>query len=122
MVQCSKKLRGEEDKKCIEDRCIEDRSGKTNSKNARREVTRRNDLVCSVTALHYDFSMHAGTLVMAHLECCDMSGCIALFKKIDPAVRFIQTVSGNVPDTCYAKLGKEWFSKGPHEDQFMRNN
>jgi hypothetical protein len=42
---------------------------------------------------------HTGTFFMNDGSCCDMIGCIDLFKKIDPAVKHIRTIAGSKEDT-----------------------
>jgi hypothetical protein len=42
-----------------------------------------------------------------------MSGCIALFKGIDPEVSLIQTYSGSRPDTVYSLDDGEWRAHRP---------
>jgi hypothetical protein len=54
-----------------------------------------------------------GRLIMTPGACCDMSGCIALFERIDPQVRRIETFSGDKPDTAYTYSFDEgkWFAR-----------
>jgi hypothetical protein len=61
------------------------------------------DLQCFVAEIRYDFILKYGTVVIDDHGCTDMSGCIAFFERIDPAVRFIQTHSGGRPDTAYKR-------------------
>lgn len=61
----------------------------------------RTDLGCHVQKLDYDFWKHRGVLWMAAWNCTDMSGCIRLFRAIDPEVEFITTMAGEEKDTCY---------------------
>lgn len=72
-------------------------------------VTRK-DLMCEVANLAYDFDSRKGTLNLAPGHCCDMEGCINLFTKIDPDVQFIETYSGEEPDTVYRRKGNDWES------------
>ena len=58
-------------------------------------------LQCTVIGVAYDFPSQTGRLIMTPGACCDMSGCIALFERIDPQVRRIETFSGDKPDTAY---------------------
>lgn len=74
-------------------------------------------LVTAVTGLHYDFVSRTGRLNMPDCCCCDMDGCIALFKRIDPKVRCIQTFAGDTPDTKYVR---NW--DGEWESLRYRNN
>lgn len=52
---------------------------------------------CEVNGLTYNFKKKLGVLKMAPLNCCDMRGCIDLFKKIDRKVRRIETFAGDEP-------------------------
>ena len=45
--------------------------------------------------------------------CCDMTGAIVVAKLLCPAVRRIETYSGDEPDTQYIKNGKEWEARVP---------
>jgi hypothetical protein len=65
-------------------------------------------LMCHVVSLAYDFRSHTGKVYLADGECCDMSGCVALFERIDPKVTAVETFSGDRADTVYRKAGKEW--------------
>src|SRR3954451_6899810 len=61
-----------------------------------------------VFSIRYYPKISVGMLYMADGECCDMSGAIELFQGIDPAVRAINTFSGDEPDTMYFRRGGEW--------------
>jgi hypothetical protein len=63
---------------------------------------------CSLEAMVYDFVCHAGVAHFPDGKCCDMSGCIAFFEKIDPKVVTIQTYSGAKPDVLYRKRAEGW--------------
>jgi hypothetical protein len=65
-------------------------------------------LKCSVVSLAYDFRSHTGQLYLLDGDCCDMTGCVALFGEIDPKVTAINTYSGDQADTVYHKKGTEW--------------
>jgi hypothetical protein len=71
-------------------------------------MAQRNDLMCSVQRLAYDFEKGSGELYMDDGHCCDMVGCVALFESIDPKVATIQTFSGAKQDTAYRRSGSEW--------------
>ncbi|MBY3564113.1 hypothetical protein [Rhizobium laguerreae] len=71
------------------------------------------ELQCSVLGISYDFSTRQGVLSMAETNACDMRGCIALFTRIDPAVKTIQTFAGEIEDTSYRLVGKEWKANLP---------
>jgi hypothetical protein len=76
-------------------------------------VAQRDDFQCYAKSVGYDFEKKRGTLNMAEHECCDMSGCIAFFTKIDPDVKRIDTFSGAVPDTIYKRFGRKWLAITP---------
>jgi hypothetical protein len=66
-------------------------------------------LQCEIVGLQYDFKAKTGLLYMGENSCCDMGGCLDLFKAIDKGVRIILTYSGSAQDTSYYKLNdKEW--------------
>ena len=67
-------------------------------------------LWCTPLQLHYSFELRHGALYLAKGHCCDMRGCIDLFRRIDPAVRSIQTYSDGTEDTYY-ELDGEWKAK-----------
>jgi hypothetical protein len=71
------------------------------------------ELQCCVRALSYDFATQHGVLRMEESNACDMRGCIALFTRIDPAVKSIQTFAGEIEDTGYRLVGKEWKANLP---------
>lgn len=60
-------------------------------------------LQCEVLSLTYDFAARYGDLRMHEGDCCDMTGCVALFEAIDPGVLIIQTWSGRALDTAYMR-------------------
>ena len=64
-------------------------------------------LKCEVVDLHYFFETRTGEITFAKDNCCDMSGCIKLFKTIDSKVRVIQTYSGENRDTRYKLYGTD---------------
>ncbi|MFS8051602.1 hypothetical protein QD357_02130 [Rhizobium sp. BR 317] len=66
------------------------------------------ELQCAVFGLSYDFVTREGILNMDESNASDMTGCIALFKRIDPKVQAIQTVAGTTNDTSYRLVGKAW--------------
>lgn len=65
-------------------------------------------LKCHVVSLTYEFHTHTGQLYLLDGDCCDMTGCVALFEGIDPEVKAIKTYSGDKADTVYRKKGTEW--------------
>src|SRR4051812_31840919 len=80
-----------------------------NSRSRRREVSVwREDLMCCVVSLAYDFRSRTGRLCMEEGDCCDMQGCLDLFRKIDPNVEEVITFSGQERDTVYRKENKDW--------------
>ena len=60
-------------------------------------------LQTSVLSLAYDFRSRTGTLYMPPDCCTDMSGAIALFKRIDPRVLRVVTMAGEREDTKYER-------------------
>ncbi len=74
-----------------------------------RECVLDERLMCSVVSLKYDFHNHCGQLHLQEGHCCDMSGCLSLFKGIDSEVVAVLTFSGDEPDTAYCKRPNgEW--------------
>lgn len=72
------------------------------------------ELMCYVIALRYDFIHHRGTIAFPDNSYCDMGGCIALFTRIDPEVKFIQTSAGQSLDMGYMrKATGEWIAFSP---------
>lgn len=65
-------------------------------------------LACFVKSISYDYDAKRGRLNMEERNCCDMSGCIDLFTRIDPDVNRIHTYTGNTPDTYYIHKRGEW--------------
>ena len=65
-------------------------------------------LQCCVLTVRYDYRTRHARLDMEDGDCCDMTGCIAFFKAIDPQVRMIETFSGPERDTSYVKQGDSW--------------
>jgi hypothetical protein len=69
----------------------------------------RRELMCDVIRIEYDFEWCIGTAHFAEHNCCDMSGCINLFKRIDPYVKRIITFAGQQQDTWYKiNAAGEW--------------
>jgi hypothetical protein len=60
-------------------------------------------LKTAVVRMSYDWITRTGRLVMGTGCCCDMTGCIELFRGIDPKALRIETFAGNVPDTIYRR-------------------
>lgn len=73
----------------------------------------RADLQAWVFGLTYDFGTHDGCLYMAHGSCVDMTATIALFTRIDPNVRRIQTFSDGKIDTLYVRGPKDIWQAVP---------
>ena len=66
------------------------------------------ELQCRPISIIYDFEERLGVIVIADGECTDMTGCCAMFKRIDPNVRQIQTVAGEELDTVYTRTDTGW--------------
>lgn len=69
------------------------------------------ELICYVRRLEYDFQTGIGYLHLPPLNCTCMSGAIAMFERIDPAVRLIATVADGTYATVYLRKGKKWTSR-----------
>lgn len=65
-------------------------------------------LKCHVVSIGYDLLTNMGQLYLLDGDCCDMTGCVALFERIDPKVTAINTYSGDKADTMYRKAGMKW--------------
>lgn len=64
-------------------------------------------LMCHVEMLAYDFERRLGNVHFPFGHCCDMTGCIEFFKRIDPNVAAIVTFSGPYEDTRYVLIPPE---------------
>ena len=72
-------------------------------------AVQRQDLMCQVVSLSYDFDKRAGSLNMAERQSTDMTACVRLFTAVDPEVRRIDTFAGTKPDTIYKRTDdEEW--------------
>lgn len=69
------------------------------------------ELKCDVRAIFYDFASRQGVIHIDDGDCTDMTGCITLFRRIDPGVTQIQTIAGGRDDTRYAQRGGQWVAK-----------
>lgn len=67
-------------------------------------------LQCKATALAYNPKTRVGRLDIVAGGCCDMSGCIAAFERIDKKVQRIETYSGSKPDTVYKRKQAKWIA------------
>jgi hypothetical protein len=63
------------------------------------------EMMCNVVRIAYDYETRCGFAWFADGDCCDMSGCIQFFSRLDPAVAEIQTYSGKAIDTAYQRAG-----------------
>lgn len=68
-------------------------------------------LACYVKSISYDYDAKRGRLNMEEGNCCDMSGCIDLFTRIDPDVNRIHTYAGKMPDTDYIHKHDKWTAR-----------
>lgn len=66
------------------------------------------DLMCEPIKVEYDFRARRGFLFMVDGDCCDMTGCINLFERMDQDVARIDTFSGDKRCTSYAKRDGQW--------------
>ena len=76
-------------------------------------MAQHDELQCDAQSIAYDFDRKTGLLKMVSGDCCDMSACVALFERIDPDVKRIDTFSGVAADTVYVKSGKHWNALTP---------
>lgn len=60
-------------------------------------------LVCEIVRIQHNFKTHKSIIHFPAANCCDMSGCIRLFERIDKDVVQIKTFSGRDRDTMYKK-------------------
>ena len=58
-------------------------------------------LKCYLRSIYYDVKKHIGVAVFPKGNCCDMSGCIKMFKRIDKQCLHIITYAGKYIDTSY---------------------
>ena len=72
---------------------------------------KREDLVCRIIELRYNFEAHACQLFLPNHNCTDMTGAINLAKAIDPDVIIVETFEGGKAETAYIKLNGEWESR-----------
>lgn len=72
------------------------------------------ELKTSVLGIQYDYVKRTGVVLMPEDCCADMWGVTSYFKRIDPEVENIITVSGEALDTCYAKLPNGQWQFIPH--------
>ena len=70
----------------------------------------RSDLMCEVAAITYDFDEKRGHVDIAANQSCDMGGCLALFRSIDPTVRLITVSAGGKQDGFFKLVDGEWVS------------
>lgn len=69
-------------------------------------------------SMKYDWTNRTGYLYMEEGHCADCTGCIDLFRKIDPEVATIFTYSGDNEDTVYwaeahLETGRLWWASHP---------
>ena len=68
----------------------------------------RNDLVCGIDRLEYDFETRVARLYLPDCHCADMTGAIKLAETIDDHVKVIITYAGDKPDTRYNLTTEGW--------------
>jgi hypothetical protein len=66
------------------------------------------ELGANVLRLEYDFTARIGRVYMPAYCCGDMSGTIALFKRIDPGCHQVDTFAGARTDVCYQLIDGKW--------------
>lgn len=67
-------------------------------------------LVCNILSLQYDFVARKGTLFLPELNCCDMMGCISMFKNIDQGAVQIDVIVNGKPDISYRRMNEKWYA------------
>jgi hypothetical protein len=65
-------------------------------------------LQCFVLTVYYDPEAQCGDLHLPDRSWCDMSGCIALFQRLDPEVQQIQVWERSDRTNLYRRVGKRW--------------
>lgn len=64
---------------------------------------------CFVHFINYDYISGVGSIMMLTGNCCDMSGTIRLFERIDKNVNsIISYYPEGDPDTVYIKVAGKW--------------
>jgi hypothetical protein len=58
-------------------------------------------LKCYLRSIYYDAEKHTGVALFPKRNCCDMTACIKLFKRIDKECLHIVTFAGKYIDTSY---------------------
>jgi hypothetical protein len=66
------------------------------------------DFQAFVKSLTYDFENTAGRLEMVEGDCCDMDGCVELFKRLDERVQRIETYAGGQWHATYVVRDGDW--------------
>jgi hypothetical protein len=66
-----------------------------------------------VEHLSYDFKSRTGMLTIPELCCVDMDATISLFVDIDPQVKIIMTIAGEILDTTYMRRDETWTALPP---------
>ena len=73
----------------------------------RKDGVKSNEMMAMILEVRYDFRKMEGFLHMVDGHCCDMTGAIQYFRKIDGMVETIFTFSGDRPDTVFLNLGSD---------------
>ena len=69
------------------------------------------ELKCEPIKVEYDFELRQGRLFMAEDNCCDMTGCIKFFERMDQGVLAIYTFAAGIPDISYLRNAVGWSAK-----------
>jgi hypothetical protein len=70
------------------------------------------ELMCEPIRVLYDFRARIGYVFMADGDCCDMTGCVNFFKRMDQDVEVVFTHSEGRIDTSYWRDAKgEWHAR-----------
>lgn len=75
--------------------------------------------MCFVERMEYNFDIKQGTLWMQESNCCNMSQCIEMFRKLDPEVKLIITYPG--AETGHGvSISPRWLDFSHCEDRSMK--
>ena len=65
-------------------------------------------LICGLLHVTADLTTHTVVLYLPSGHCTDMKGAITYAQRVDPEVRYIRTVAGDVEDTTYLYSVDAW--------------
>lgn len=76
-------------------------------------IPRHAEMMCAAERLEYNFVTKRAVVYLPTDNCTDMTGTVAAVLRIDPAAREIVTVSDDLPDVAYVRVGEEWHAVRP---------